>query len=56
MKPKQKAALIIKMRLGANLSQLGQQQQQQSLKAIIAANLPTNPIEKRNWSIHRQTD
>jgi predicted nucleic acid-binding Zn ribbon protein len=53
MKPKQKAALIIKMRLGANLSQLGQQQQ--SLKAMIAANLPTNPIEKRNWSIHYQT-
>jgi hypothetical protein len=44
----------MKMRLNANLSRLGQYNW--SLKAIMAAKLYTNLIEKRNWSILHHTD
>jgi hypothetical protein len=54
MNLKQKTAPVMKMRLNANLSRLGQYNW--SLEAIMAAKLYTNPIEKRNWSILHHTD
>jgi hypothetical protein len=54
MKLKQKNALVMKIRPNANLSR--PDQYNWSLKAIMAARLSTNPIEKRNWSVLHQTD